>query len=94
VAVKQMLSNPTATELLLETGRKSMLTAGRNILSAIFHTTELGTTRNYEYLILYARTHSELLCFWTLSIVRNFKYYKTQRFGSWICFRPKVRGGR
>jgi hypothetical protein len=29
--------------------------------------------------------------FWTLSIVRNSKYYKTQRFGNLICFRPKVR---
>jgi hypothetical protein len=29
-----------------------------------------------------------------LSIVRNSKYKRTQRFGSWICFHPQVRGGR
>jgi hypothetical protein len=34
--------------------------------------------------------HSELLGFWTLSIVRNSKYLKTQRFGNWICFRPQM----
>jgi hypothetical protein len=45
----------------------------------------------------YRRTvfmYSELLGFWALSIVRNSKYYKTQRFGNWICFCPQVRGGR
>jgi hypothetical protein len=35
---------------------------------------------------------SELLGFWTLSIVRNSKYYKTQHFGNWICLRPQVKG--
>jgi hypothetical protein len=34
---------------------------------------------------------SELLGLWTLSIVRNSKYKKIQRFGNWICFRPQVR---
>jgi hypothetical protein len=29
---------------------------------------------------------SELLCFWTLSIVRSSKQLQTQRFGNWICF--------
>jgi hypothetical protein len=29
--------------------------------------------------------------FWTLSIVRNSKYKKTQRFGNWFCSRPRVR---
>jgi hypothetical protein len=36
---------------------------------------------------------SESLCFWTLSIVRNSKYKKAQRFGNWICFRSQVRRG-
>jgi hypothetical protein len=37
--------------------------------------------------------HSELLGFWTLSIVRNSKYQKSQRFGNWIWFRPQMKGG-
>jgi hypothetical protein len=37
---------------------------------------------------------SELLGFWTLSIARNSKYEKRQRFGNWICFRVLVRRGR
>jgi hypothetical protein len=37
--------------------------------------------------------HSELLGFWTLSIVRYCKeHLRTQRFGNRICFRPQVRG--
>jgi hypothetical protein len=35
---------------------------------------------------------SELLGFWTLSIVRNSIYKETRRFGNWICFRPQMRG--
>jgi hypothetical protein len=31
--------------------------------------------------------------FWTLSIVRNSIYKKTQRFGNWICARPQVKWG-
>jgi hypothetical protein len=38
--------------------------------------------------------HSELLCFWALSIVRNSKYKKTQRFRNRTCFRPQVREER
>jgi hypothetical protein len=38
--------------------------------------------------------YPELLGFWTLSIVRNSKYQKTQRFGNYICFRPQVSGRR
>jgi hypothetical protein len=29
---------------------------------------------------------------WILSIVRNSKYKKTERFGNWMYFRPQVRG--
>jgi hypothetical protein len=36
----------------------------------------------------------KLLGFWALPIVRNSTYWKAQRFGNWICFRPQVRGGR
>jgi hypothetical protein len=36
--------------------------------------------------------HPESLDFWTLPIVRNCKYKKTQHFGNWICFRPQTRG--
>jgi hypothetical protein len=39
-------------------------------------------------------THSELLRFWTSSIVRNSTYSKIQRFGNWICLRHQVRRGR
>jgi hypothetical protein len=35
--------------------------------------------------------NTKLLGFWTLSIVRNSKYKKAQRFGNWIGFRPQVR---
>jgi hypothetical protein len=28
-----------------------------------------------------------------LSAIRNSKYKKTQRFGNWICFRSRLRGG-
>jgi hypothetical protein len=35
-------------------------------------------------------SNSELMGFWTLPIVRNSKYKKTQRFGNWICFRPQA----
>jgi hypothetical protein len=38
--------------------------------------------------------HSKPLGLWALSIVRNCKYKKTQRFGNWICFRPQMREGR
>jgi hypothetical protein len=34
-----------------------------------------------------------LLGFWTLFIGQDYKYYKTQRFGNWICFRLQVREG-
>jgi hypothetical protein len=34
---------------------------------------------------------SQLLGFWTLSIIWNYRYRKTQRFENWICFRPQVR---
>jgi cytochrome c-type biogenesis protein CcmH/NrfF len=30
--------------------------------------------------------------FWTVSIVRYSRNYKTQRFGNCICFPPQVRG--
>jgi hypothetical protein len=36
---------------------------------------------------------SQLLGFWTLYVIRNYKYKKTQRFGKWIWFRPHVGGG-
>jgi hypothetical protein len=36
--------------------------------------------------------HSEVMGFWTLSIVRNSKYKRTQRFGKWICFHRHMRG--
>jgi hypothetical protein len=36
--------------------------------------------------------HSELLGSWTLSIVRNSIYQKTQRVGNCICFRCQVKG--
>jgi hypothetical protein len=39
------------------------------------------------------REVSELLGLWTLSIALNSKYYKIQRFGNWICFRPQVKRG-
>jgi hypothetical protein len=35
--------------------------------------------------------HSELLGFWTLSVVRDSKYYQTH-FRNWICFHPQVSG--
>jgi hypothetical protein len=35
---------------------------------------------------------SELLSFWTLSIVRYSKNQRMQRFENWICFRPQMRG--
>jgi hypothetical protein len=35
---------------------------------------------------------SELLDFWTLSIVRYSRNQKAQRFGNWICFHPQVGG--
>jgi hypothetical protein len=38
--------------------------------------------------------HSELLGFWTLSIVQYSRNYKTERFRNWICFHPQVKGGR
>jgi hypothetical protein len=39
-------------------------------------------------------SHSELLDFWTLSIIRysTRRNYNTRRFGNWICFRPRVWG--
>jgi hypothetical protein len=36
--------------------------------------------------------YSELLGFWTFSIVWYSRDYKTQCFGNWICFRHLVRG--
>jgi hypothetical protein len=36
----------------------------------------------------------KLLDIWTLTIVLNSKFYKTQRFTNWICFHPHVRGRR
>jgi hypothetical protein len=35
-----------------------------------------------------------IIMFWTLSIVRYFRDYKTQRFRNGICFRLQVRGRR
>jgi hypothetical protein len=35
---------------------------------------------------------TELLDFWTFSIVRYSRKLKTRRFGNWICFRPHVGG--
>jgi hypothetical protein len=34
----------------------------------------------------------ELLGFGTFPIIQNSKYYKTQCFGNWVCFRPQMRG--
>jgi hypothetical protein len=36
--------------------------------------------------------NTELLGFWTFSIVRYSRDNKTRCFGNWICFRPQVRG--
>jgi hypothetical protein len=36
---------------------------------------------------------SELLGFWTFSIDRYSKHWKTRRFGSWVYFLPQVMGG-
>jgi hypothetical protein len=36
---------------------------------------------------------SELLGFWTLSIVQYCRKQETQRFGNWSYYRPQVRGG-
>jgi hypothetical protein len=40
-------------------------------------------------------SYSELLGFWTFSIVRysKYSYWGTEHFGNWICFRLQVRGG-
>jgi hypothetical protein len=35
---------------------------------------------------------SELLGFWTSSIIQYSKNYRIQCFGNWICFRPQVTG--
>jgi hypothetical protein len=45
-----------------------------------------------QHLLTSHHWHSEVLRFWTSSIIRNSKYMKTQRFG--ICFRPQMRRGR
>jgi hypothetical protein len=37
---------------------------------------------------------SELLGFWTFSIVWYFRNQKTQHFRNWIYFRPQVLGGK
>jgi hypothetical protein len=37
---------------------------------------------------------SELLGFWTFSIIRYSRKYKTRSFGNWICFYPQVWGGK
>jgi hypothetical protein len=31
--------------------------------------------------------------FWTFSVIRYSREYKTRRFGNWICLRPQVKGG-
>jgi hypothetical protein len=36
---------------------------------------------------------SELLGFWSLTVFRYTKSYRTQRFGNRICFRPQVSRG-
>jgi hypothetical protein len=36
-------------------------------------------------------SYSELLGFWTLSIIQYSGNYKTQRFGNWISFCPQMR---
>jgi hypothetical protein len=36
--------------------------------------------------------NTELLGFWTASIIRYSRKQKTRRFGNWIYFRPLVRG--
>jgi hypothetical protein len=36
--------------------------------------------------------HTELLGFWTFSIVRYSGKQKKGRFGNWICFRLQVKG--
>jgi hypothetical protein len=46
----------------------------------------------WSYLLGNLIFKSELLGFWTLSIVRYSRNYKTQRFGNWLCFRLQVRG--
>jgi hypothetical protein len=49
---------------------------------------------HYEWQILKGSDdgvqHSELLGFWTLSIVWYSRKWKTRRFGNWIYFRPQV----
>jgi hypothetical protein len=45
-----------------------------------------------DILIFNTSEHEESLGFWTLSIVRNSKYKKTERFGNWIRFRPQMKG--
>jgi hypothetical protein len=44
------------------------------------------------YIDLWCSGNSELLGFWTWSIVRCSRNYKMQCFRKWICFRPQVRG--
>jgi hypothetical protein len=36
--------------------------------------------------------NTELVGFWTFSIVQYFRAQKTRRFRNWICFRPQVKG--
>jgi hypothetical protein len=36
------------------------------------------------------QNNSELLSFWTFSIVLYSRNEKTRRFGNWICFRPQI----
>jgi hypothetical protein len=46
----------------------------------------------FHFLLVWQLTCSELLGFWTYSIVRYSRNYKIRRFGNWICFRPQVWG--
>jgi hypothetical protein len=50
------------------------------------------TCHNHQLSVFLLEIGSELLSFWTLSIVPYSKNYKAQRFLNWIYFRPQVEG--
>jgi hypothetical protein len=74
--------------------RKAYISKSKALSAILSHYSHVNSSGLLTRKLHTDAVYSELLGFWTLSIVRYSKNLRTQRFGNRICFRPQVTSAR